>query len=150
MKNKFIKIVIGAVIIGSVAFYGGMKYGQSNSPTGGSAGLSQGNFQNLQNLSPEERQARLQQFGAGTNGARGTRTNGGGFTSGEIITKDDKSITVKLQDGSSKIIFYSGTTEVGKSVNGTSADLEVGKTVSVNGTTNSDGSITSQSIQIRP
>ncbi len=137
--NKLITIVIAvAVVVGGGAFYGGMKYAQSQAP--------QRNAQGFQNLSPEERQQRIRQFGGSGGGNRGA---GGGFTSGEILSKDDKSITVKMRDGGSKIIFYSDTTEVGKFVNGAPSDLEVGKTVTINGSTNPDGSITAQSIQIR-
>ncbi len=138
--NKLITIIIAvAVVVGGGAFYGGIKYMQSQAP--------QRNAQGFQNLSPEERQQRIQQFGGSGGGNRGT---GGGFTSGEILSKDDKSITIKLRDGGSKIIFYSDTTEIGKFVNGAPSDLEVGKTVTINGSTNPDGSITAQSIQTRP
>ena len=129
------------VVAGS--FFAGMKYGQSKS----SGNFSQRNFQNL---SPEERQQRAQQMGANVGGRIRLGQGEDGFAGGEIISKDDKSITVKLQDGGSKIIFFSDTTQVGKFVDGTSGDLEIGKTVMVNGTTNQDGSITAQSIQLRP
>lgn len=151
--NKLIPIIIAvAVIVGGGAFYGGMKYAEGRSPAGQ---FSRGNFQELQNLSPEERQQRLQELGANAGagfrgGAGGSQRSGGGFTVGEIISKDEKSVTIKLQNGGSKIIFLSDSTEITKSAAGTLGDLEVGKNISVNGTANSDGSVTAQSIQLRP
>jgi len=82
--------------------------------------------------------------GQGRNG-----TNGGSFT-GEIISKDDRSIVIKMPDGGSKIIFYSESTKVTKFTDGNSDDLTVGKTVSASGTSNQDGSMTAQSVQLRP
>ncbi|MDP2704616.1 MAG: DUF5666 domain-containing protein [bacterium] len=151
--NKLIVIVIAvAVVVGGGAFFGGMKYAESKSPA---SRFSQADFQNLQNLSPEERQQRLQELGANAGagfrgGTGGGQRGGGGFTTGEIISKDDKSVTVKLQNGGSKIVFLSDSTEITKSTSGSINDLEVGKNISVNGTANSDGSVTAQSIQLRP
>lgn len=133
MQKIFFAVLATAILAGGASFFGGMKYAQ--------------------NQAQADRQQRMQQFG-GTgngfrNGAQGNRS-AGGFASGEILSKDDKSITIKMRDGGSKIIFYSGVTEIGKFVTGAVSDLAVGKTVSVNGTANSDGSITAQSMQVRP
>lgn len=151
MNKLIVSIIAVAVIVGGGAFFGGMKYAESKSPRGR---VSQADFQNLQNFSSEERQQRLQEFGA--NAGVGFRAGAGagqrgraGFTVGEIIVKDDKSVTVKLQDGGSKIVFLSDSTEITKSVAGALSDLEIGKNISVNGTVNSDGSVTAQIIQLR-
>lgn len=135
--NKMKKILIMAValiVVASGFFYGGMKYAQSKTPQ--QASVAGAAFRN----------------GRTTNGTGMGRANDGGanFANGDIIAKDDKSITVKLQSGSSKIIFYSGTTQIGKFTSGTADDLTVGETVVINGQTNSDGSLTAQSIQVRP
>ena len=152
--NKLITtIIVVAVIVGSGAFYGGMKYTKSKSPRDG---FSRGDFQNL---SPEERQQRFQEFGANVGSAFsgdheggsgfGSRTGGSQPFSGEIISQGDGSLTIKLSDGSTRIIFVTDSTQITKSVNGTVDDLSEGEQVFVAGTENPDGSYTAQTIQLR-
>ncbi|MDO8582157.1 MAG: hypothetical protein Q7S16_04775, partial [bacterium] len=137
--KKIIPIVLGFIIVGGTAFYAGMRYDQSKSASA--------------------RQARGQQFGGGTgNGGMrgagasqaGVRGGSGGLVAGEILSKDDKSITVKLRDGGSKIVFLSGTTQVMKTGTGSVQDLAVGEQVTVMGSANTDGSVNAESVQIRP
>ncbi len=147
MTKKVLPVAIALIAIGSGAFFGGMKYAESKKPSGNTR---QVNSQNLQNLSPEERQQRFQQI---DNGAAGRARNGqvgANATSGEILSKDDKSVTIKLRDGGSLIVFFSDLTEITKSVNGSASDLEIGQNVSIGGQKNSDGRITASAIQLRP
>lgn len=136
MKKNIIITVVIVLIVGAGAFYGGVRYDQSTTAA--------------------TRQARLQQFGAaGTqnfqSGAqRGTQANGAGFTSGDIISKDATSITVQMRDGGSKIVFFTDSTPIMKTASGTPQDLVNGQYVMVTGSANQDGSITAQSIQLRP
>ncbi|MBI2637767.1 MAG: hypothetical protein HYW88_02595 [Candidatus Sungbacteria bacterium] len=146
--NKTIGIVAAvAIVVGGVSFYGGMKYDQSRSTASGRGAFT--------DLTPEERQARVQQFGGAGGAGGGARRIGGGsgmggVISGDILSKDDKSITVKLNDGGSKIVFLSDSTQVMKAVSGSLADLAIGERVTTTGTPNADGSITAQTVQIRP
>jgi ribosomal protein L21E len=136
--KKILPIIILAVIVGIGSFYGGMKYGQSTSSV---------NRRGMANFTPG------QQMGAnGNSSTTRNRTNpsAGGFINGEIISKDDKSITVKLNDGGSKIIFISDATQIMKSTQGSLKDLSTGDQVMITGSANSDGSLTAQSVQIRP
>ena len=137
MKNKttIIACLLCGLVFGVGGFYGGMKYQQSKVSSRGGF-MMQGNFNG-------------QKQGAGTN-LRGANGNAGaGMANGEIIAKDEKSITVKLRDGGSKIIFYSTSTQVKKIIDGAAADLEIGKQATISGTSNQDGSITAQAIQMR-
>lgn len=128
MKNNTLIIIIAvALVVGAGGFFAGMKYQQTKT----SAGRS-GNFQGTRNGN----------FGQRGQGARPVR--------GEIISQDDKSITVKLQDGSSKIILLAGTTSINKSSEGSKSDLKTGEQVAVFGQENSDGSVTAQNIQLNP
>ncbi len=130
MSHKHKKIVTAVVIVllvGGISFYGGMKYAQSKNPFAGRAsGTAQG----------------------GNRFAGGAR--GGNATAGQVVSKDDKSITIKTRDGGSKILFYSGSTLVMKAVAGSAGDVTVGAEITAIGTQNSDGSVTAQSIQLRP
>lgn len=146
--KKLLLIIMAIIIVGGGAFYAGMKYAESKAPRG----FTTADSQNLRNLSSEERQERLQELGAniGNFGAGPGERRGAGFVNGEIIAKDDKSITIKLRDGGSKIIFFSDTTEITKSAEGSPSDLEINKTISANGDANQDGSIIAKTIQISP
>lgn len=95
------------------------------------------------------------QYGQGGMNATGTRRGGGfqaggGLINGNIISATNNSITVQSRDGSSKIIFFGSSVEISKFVQGAASDLSAGETVTVAGTTNTDGSINAQTIQIRP
>ena len=95
---------------------------------------------------------------AGANGAQrftGTRTGAGagargGAVSGSILSMDATSITVKLADGSTKIVLFSGTTTYENTISAAQTDLKVGSQVVVIGSTNTDGSVTATSVQINP
>jgi Domain of unknown function (DUF5666) len=81
---------------------------------------------------------------------QGRSRTGGAFTGGEIVSIDAQSITVQSQDGGSVIVFYSANTPITKMASGTPRDLLLGKSIMINGKTNPDGSVTAESIQLRP
>ncbi|HNW96432.1 MAG TPA: DUF5666 domain-containing protein [Candidatus Paceibacterota bacterium] len=126
--KKILSIVVIAIIIGAGCFFIGYKIGKG----GNSFGKNGMDF-------------------AGGNMQRGNgmALKNEGMASGEIIAKDDSSITIKLNNGGSKIVFYSETTTISKTVDGAANDLEVGKTIMVSGTTNTDGSVIAKTIQLR-
>ena len=132
-RKILVTVVVVVILVGGGSFYGGMKYAQSKVPQR----TGQGNFGDFQRNSA-----------ANMGGLRGSGS--GGFTIGEIIAKDSSSVTVKLNDGGSKIVFYSDTTEIDKFAKGTAGDLQIGESVTVSGQANQDGSLTAQTIQIRP
>jgi hypothetical protein len=131
MKNVYYVLI--AIVIAGAAFYGGMQFSQSQASAGGNNAQRQRQFGNG-NINGR--------FGVGRGGP------GGNLTNGEIMSKDAQSITIKMRDGSSKIVFYSPSTRVGKTTDATSDDLKEGTTVMVTGTSNTDGSVTAQSIQL--
>ena len=123
-KNILITVLV-AVIAAGGGFFGGMKYERQRSPA-------------LRGT---------QTFGAGN---RGNRNGFARPVSGEIISSDDSSITVKLADGSSKIVLLSDKTTINKAESGIKEDLKTGVKVAVFGQENSDGSLTAQNIQLNP
>lgn len=131
-NKKIISGIVGIIILAG-AFYGGMVYGGNNV-----------------RASVNSRGTSFNQNGLNSRGGMINARNTGGFINGQIISKDNKSITVALLGGGSKIIFLDSNTKILKSVNGTTTDLATNIEVSITGTPNADGSISAQSIQIRP
>ena len=69
---------------------------------------------------------------------------------GEIVSLDDKSITVKMPDGQSKIVILSATTQINQTTKADKTDLKEGSMVAAFGSENSDGSLTAQNIELNP
>jgi len=140
MKNNYLMTLVLIVIFAGAGFYGGMKYQQSKSQSFvGQLNNRQGGIRNYQQ-------------GNSTGTMKNLGINRGGFkpVSGEIISADDKSITVKLQDDSSKIILINDKTQINKAETVNKSELKVGEKVSVFGSENTDGSVTAQNVQINP
>ncbi|MBI4261952.1 hypothetical protein HY624_00310 [Candidatus Uhrbacteria bacterium] len=129
--QKILLLVVGFVVVGGGAFSGGMRYERQKN-----SGARQ------------DRQARMQQFGGMGGGQRGTRGNND-LVAGAILSKDEKSMTVKLRDGGSKIVILSDATTITRSVDAPLASLTTGEQVNVTGSVNADGSINAQMIQVR-
>lgn len=135
MKNNYIMTVVVAIIVGGAAFYGGMQYQMTKVPTMGGQFGGRGNAQ----------------MGAGgPGGMQGGQRAAMGMTpfAGEIISQDDTSVTVKLTDGSTKIVLISDSTAINKASTGTKTDLTTGEQITVFGAQNQDGSVTAQSVSI--
>jgi hypothetical protein len=123
--KQWVILIVVAVVFAGGGFFGGMKYQQSKTPVraAGAAGFA----------------ARR----------TGTGAAAGSFVSGQVLSVDSNTITVKLQNGGSQNVILAPSTQYGKMVAGTSADVVVGTSVIATGSTNSDGSVTAQNVQIR-
>ncbi len=138
MKYNATNTIIIAVVIGVLGFFGGMKYQQTKTPVFNRGfGMMQGGEQNSNGV--------RRQF-AGASGVRmGFRP-----VSGEIISSDEASITVKLDDGSSKIVMLSNSTAINKAESAAQSELMKGTKVMVFGRENTDGTVDAQNIQLNP
>lgn len=119
-----------ALVVGGVAFYGGIQYQKSQSVAGRS-------FINNQQ-------------GTGRTGTGARRIGNGQPVSGEILNMDDTTMTVKLTDGSSRIILFTNKTIFNKTATVEKSELKVGEKIGVFGISNPDGSVTAQNVQLNP
>ena len=121
-KNQIIIIVIIAIVAAAAGFFAGKSVGSS-----ARTDFTAGQFRNR---------------------TGGSLQSGFRPVNGEIIAADDESITVKLADGSSKIIILSDKTAINKASEGAKTDLKVGERVTAFGSNNTDGSVTAENISI--
>ena len=134
MKNKNTMILVAAVLVIVAAaggFFGGMMYQKNQTSTLGMMGANGfrqgGSFAGSSGQSTAFRPVR-----------------------GQVLNMDTNSLTVKLSDGSTKLVVLSSSTAFMQSTKAALTDLKTGDTVNVVGTANSDGSVTAQDVQINP
>jgi len=127
-SKQIVVLVVVAVVFAGGGFFGGMKYQQSKTPARPAFGQGGAGF-------------------AGRGGRAGA--NGMAFANGQVMSVDNSSLTIKSMNGGSQIVILAPSTQYRKAVDGTSADVVVGKQVTVTGAQNSDGSLTAQTVQIR-
>ncbi len=142
MKNQ--SMVMGylatALVVGTLGFYGGTMYQKSKvmSQFGNRANGRTGMMQGQPTENGKQQKGNLPSM------------MGRGAVVGEISSKDDKSITVKMNDGSSRNIILSESTTYRVGSEAKKEDLATGTKVAIFGTPNSDGSTTASSIEINP
>jgi hypothetical protein len=129
--KQWVILIVVAVVFAGGGFFGGMKYQASKTPA-----------------------VTARSGAAGAAGAfAGRRAAGGGaagsFINGQVLSVNGSTITVTLANGGSQVAVLAPSTQYRKAVDGTSADVSVGSQVTITGTSNSDGSLTAQSVQIR-
>ena len=134
MNSKILIPVVVALVVGAGGFFAGMQYQKRKVP-------ALGDFQNMRGLFGQGTRAQISEI---------PLQNQGRPVSGEIIAQDEESITVKLTDGSSRIVFVSESAKINKLISSVKDDLVEGMQVFVTGNENSDGSMTASLLQIIP
>lgn len=125
MKKNLIVTIIVAIVVGALGFYGGIQYQKSQ----------RGSFS-----------ANPQRF---FNGMGMKRAPSGLVpVNGEVTSFDGNTITVKTQNGGSKIVIYSDSTKINKTTEGSKSDIKVGENVMVFGSTGSDGTVVAQTVAV--
>ena len=144
MTNQKIVIacVITAVIAGGVGYVGGVKI--SSLKRASMFGNRSGQAMTMRNGNGDNTQK------GKTIGNTPNMMGRGGATTGEVTAKDDKSMTVKMSDGSSKIIILSEKTVYRISEESSVSNVSEGTKVAVFGEIGNDGSVTATTIEINP
>jgi hypothetical protein len=139
MQPKHISLIlVGVILAGACGFYGGTTFAKSRS--GDASG------QRLQLGADGMRNIRGGNMPAAGQAGRAAQ----GMAVGEVLSIDGQSASVKLRDGGSKIVFLTASTTVMRMEQAGLADVAPGTEITVSGTPNADGSLTAQTIQIRP
>jgi hypothetical protein len=133
-KKQIIITIVVAVIVGAAGFAGGMQYQKSKTPAfAGRSGINAG----VNGV-------------AGAAGARRFAAGGNNFVTGSVLSQNGQQMTVQNRSGGSLIVILPASAQIGKFAAASSTDISVGSVVTVTGTTNSDGSMTAQTVQVRP
>lgn len=152
MNNKImIPAVVGVIGIG-LGFAGGTMYAKQQTLNNGPMYGNFGNFGERGGNTPRGMGAKNGNAvgNAQGNTGMGVGMKGNGAVTGEVTAKDGKTLTIKMLDGSSRIVNLSDSTTYRMSTEASLDKIEVGTKVATFGSSNSDGSTTATSIEINP
>lgn len=138
-KKTWILAIIAVVVVGGGSFWGGMTYAQNSQASSASSRFAaSGSF-------------------AGRSGAGGFAGAGGGATAGTVVQVGTGSFTVQLPYSTSttattgtKLVLVNSVTQVDELESVPVSNIQVGQSVTVTGTSNSDGSVTASTVMVRP
>jgi hypothetical protein len=135
-KKTIISVAAAIITSGGLGFITGSNLDKKESSNVRKEQI--GDFQNMRGTG---------QVGSAIPGGKGM---GGGMVSGEVLSIDGQSITIKIQNGGSKIVLVPDDVKVTKSVSTDRSDIKQGENITVIGKANGNDSISAESIQIRP
>lgn len=136
MKNNIGIIILVAIIAGGSGFFVGMKYQERQIPKIGQFRMENTNSNRTRGMMPRGGENRI--------------TNGFQPVNGEITAVDKNTLTVKLPDGSSKIVILPDSLKINKMTEVARDELITGLKITAFGKTNPDGSVTAESVQLNP
>ena len=128
-KNNLTLVIVIAVVVGGLAFWGGVQYQKKQI----------GNFRSDQ---PANIRGQLKEMPERSGTQLGRAVNG------EIISVEDETITIKTQEDDTRIVVFSDLTRINKTNEGSVADLQIGEQVMVVGAEDTSGVMTAQNISI--
>lgn len=144
--NLIVGVVVSGVVCGGIGFWGGSQYNSNKLDQGiyGRRMYDQNGTGMMNNRNKMDRDDK--------NGAwMGNGMNrGGGMVVGEISSIDGDKITVKLADGSSKLVVLANSTTYTISSDVSKDKLSVGAKVAVMGSDSNDGTTSATSIELNP
>ncbi|MBN1585710.1 hypothetical protein JW899_05100 [Candidatus Uhrbacteria bacterium] len=143
-SKTIISYVLTAVIAAGIGFGGGTIYQKNQASAGSRIG---GSFdpQTMMNMPAGDRQGLRGGQADGLTKMRG----GAGMSAGTIKERTDTTLTVTLGTDGSQLVIVTDKTAISKPAEISLSELKAGDNVFVSGQTNSDGSLTADSIQVR-
>ncbi len=131
-KNSLIITIIIAIVVGGLAFWGGIQYQKSRfSSSFGSGGRPVVGLNRLSGNQDESNSSRA-------------------FlpVSGKVISVEEETITIETQDVGTKIVALSDSTQISKTIQGSLADLKAGEQIMVVGLEDASGVIVAQNVSV--
>lgn len=131
-KKQWLTVCVGALVLIIIAITVGYKIGKS------------------QQFNKKDFGTQMTRNGQNRSRGPGIMRSENGNVLGSILEQNNDSLTISIPQGGSRTILVTPKTTILKTTSGTKSDLVLKQNVMVTGVNNADGSITANTISIRP